>query len=161
MPWKYSQKACVFKLLLLRHWSKTAQVQVFLSKIISTRRTIPICFPTHSMEPVKCFQNLQRGHRWRRKFSKGKKVGKSLEDCLNSGAWLSKFLPQYEENGPGSGFSLQFVFLHVLWNPGNVFKRYSVVISCVENFLRAKNSGSWSNMTYAVRHEFRKSCPRV
>ena len=47
----------------------------------------------------------------------------------------------------------QFVFLHILWNLGNVFKSYSVVIGDVENFLRAKqvgrsledclNSGAW------------------
>ena len=72
MLWKYNQKACVFKLFLLRHWSKTAQARVFHSKIISTRRTITIRFPTHSMEPGKCFKKLQRGHRWRRRFSKGK-----------------------------------------------------------------------------------------
>ena len=40
-----------------------SMAQVFLSKIISTRRTITIRFHTHSLEPGQCFQKLQSGHR--------------------------------------------------------------------------------------------------
>ena len=35
----------------------------------------------------------------------------------------------------------QFVFLHILWNLGNVLKSYSVVIGDVKNFLRAEQVG--------------------
>ena len=52
--------------------TQTAQAQVFHFKIISTRRTIPIHFPRHSLEPRQCFKKLQRGHRWRKKLSKGR-----------------------------------------------------------------------------------------
>ena len=151
MPWKYSQKACVFKLLLLRHWSKTALARVFLSKIISTRRTITIRFPTHSMEPGECFQKLKRGHRWRRKIFKGKKIREVGQTWLILWDMSFEISAAIWRKRPRFGFfSLksflrvvrsQFVFLDTLWNLGNVLKSYSVAIGDVENFLGAKQLG--------------------
>ena len=64
-----------------RNLKKTAQARVFHSKIISTRRTITIRFPTHSMEPVQCYQKLQRGRRLSRKFSNGR-TGREVRQTL-------------------------------------------------------------------------------
>ena len=103
---KIQSKSMCFKLFLLRYWPKTAQVHVFYSKIISTHRTITIRFPTHSMESGQCFQKLQRGHRWRRKFSKGitsREVTWGLPMLWSMNFEISM---KFEENGHCSGFSL-------------------------------------------------------
>ena len=130
---------------------KTAQARVFHSKITSTRRMITIRFPTHSMEPRQCFQKLQSDHRWRRKFSKGRtsrEVGQAwpmfwgINFEISVEIWrkrprlrfftLKSFLRVVRS---------QFVFLDILWNLGNVFKSYRVVIGDVKNFLRAEQVG--------------------
>ena len=140
-----------FKLFLLRHWPKTAQARVFYSKIISTRRKITIRFPTHSMEPGQCFQKLQRGHRWRRKFSKGRTSREVTWGLLK--LWSMNFEISVEiwRKRPRLGFFTlksflrvvwsQFVFLHIPWSLGNVLKSYIVAIGDVETFLRAKQVG--------------------
>ena len=43
--------------------------------------------------------------------------------------------------GRSASEKVQFVFLHILWNLGNVLKSYSVIIGDVENFLRAEQVG--------------------
>ena len=66
---------------------------------------------------------------------------------------LSYFTKIFIKNGPGSVFFTlksflrvvrsHFVFLHILWNLGNVLKSYSVAIGGVENFLRAEQAGKF------------------
>ena len=85
---------------------KTAQARVFHFKIISTRRTIPICFPRDSLEPGQCFKKLQRGHRRRRKFSKGRtsrEVGWAFSMLWSMNFEISM---RFEENCLGSNVSL-------------------------------------------------------